>query len=64
VIWIAFLLNGIVCVVGGIGYAIQSEGIVFLTLNFGLGGAILIASIALYVLFRRLGKDAKKAEQN
>ena len=57
VISIAFALNGIVCLVGGIGYAIQSEGLVFLTLNFGLGGAILIASIALCVWFRRMGKQ-------
>lgn len=35
VIRIAFLLNGIFCLLGGIGYVLEK---VFLAINFGMGG--------------------------
>lgn len=51
---IAFLFNGICCLLGGIGYALDIVALVFVTINFGMGGAVLIASILLSVWFKRL----------
>ena len=51
---IAFLANGIICLLGGVGFVANSFVIVFLTMNFGMGAALLVAMIALGVLFRRM----------
>ncbi len=51
---IAFLFNGICCLLGGIGYVLDVAALVFVTINFGMGGAVLIAAILLSVWFKRL----------
>lgn len=51
---IAFLFNGICCLLGGIGYALDITALVFVTINLGMGGAVLIAAILLSVWFKRL----------
>jgi hypothetical protein len=53
----ALISNGIICVIGGIAYVFDNIALIFLTLNIGMGGAILIATIALFVFFRRLQKQ-------
>lgn len=58
VIRIAFLLNGACRLLGGVGYALDIVALVFLTINFGMGGAVLAASIALCILFRRMHRSA------
>mgnify|MGYP005855817565 CR=1 FL=1 len=55
IIKLSFLLNGIFCILGGIGYVLDIVVLVFLTLNFGMGGAVLVAAISLCILFRRMG---------
>ncbi|MBZ0298084.1 MAG: hypothetical protein K8L99_36355 [Anaerolineae bacterium] len=54
IIAIAFAVNGIACLLGGLGYALENDVLVFITLNFGLGGAIVIAAVGLCILFRRV----------
>lgn len=49
----AFLLNGVFCLVGGVGYVLEITALVFLTINLGLGVAVLVAAVGLAVWFRR-----------
>jgi hypothetical protein len=56
VIKYALIANGIICVLGGIGYVFDNIALIFFTLNFGMGGAILVAMTGLFVFFRRLQK--------
>ncbi len=56
VIKYTLIANGIICVLGGIGYVFDNIILIFLTLNLGMGGATLTATIALFVFFRRLQK--------
>ncbi|HZD10906.1 MAG TPA: hypothetical protein VE553_06150 [Candidatus Binatia bacterium] len=49
----SFLANGVFCLLGGVGYALQISWLVFLCTNLGMGGALLAATIALCVLFGR-----------
>lgn len=53
---IAFLVNGLCCLLGGVGYVLDLTPLVFVTINLGMGGAVLIAAILLCFLFRRLGQ--------
>ena len=50
----AFLLNGIFMILGGISYIFEIVVLVFLFMNFLMGGAVLAATTALAVVFRRL----------
>lgn len=54
---ICFWLNGAMCLLGGLGYVIDNAALVFITLNFGMGGAVLGAAIGLVLLFRRAQHD-------
>jgi len=56
VIKYALIANGIICVLGGIGYVFDNIALIFLTLNLGMGAATLTATIALFIFFRRLQK--------
>ena len=49
----ALLLNGAFTLVGGLGYILQINLIVFFCLNFGLGGALLLVFLATARLFRQ-----------
>ena len=55
VIRVAFTLNGIFCLLGGIGYVLGNIVLVFLAINVGMGGAVLVATVALSLLFKRMG---------
>jgi hypothetical protein len=57
VIKYAFISNGIVCILGGIGYVFDNIALIFLTINLGMGAAVLTATIGLLIFFRRLSKD-------
>jgi hypothetical protein len=46
-----FLLNGIFCLAGGVGFVFENVLIVFLTLNFGMGGCVMAVSILLSIYF-------------
>lgn len=48
-----FVINGIMCLLGGIGYALEITTLVFFTINFGMGGAVTILTIALCFWFKR-----------
>lgn len=50
---ICLILNGIMCLLGGLGYVLDNKALVFVTLNFGMGGAVLGFSVGLAILFRR-----------
>jgi hypothetical protein len=56
---VAFWLNGIFCILGGIGYILNNTVLIFWTLNFGMGGAILLAAIALCLLFKRIERQKR-----
>jgi hypothetical protein len=58
VIKYAFISNGIICILGGIGYVFDNIILIFLTLNLGMGAATLTATIALFVFFKRLQKQS------
>ncbi|MBN1695854.1 hypothetical protein JW879_10735 [candidate division WOR-3 bacterium] len=57
VIKYAFISNGILCLLGGIGFVFDNIILIFLTLNFGMGAATLTVAIALLVFFRRLRRQ-------
>ncbi|MCP4362744.1 MAG: hypothetical protein GY796_32465 [Chloroflexi bacterium] len=49
----ALIINGLCCLVGGVSYILQINVLLFLTINFGMGGAMMVALIGLAVFFRR-----------
>ena len=49
----SLLLNAVFCLGGGAGYALAIEWLVFVTTTLGMGGAVLVATMALAVWFRR-----------
>ena len=53
---IMFLLNGIFCILGGVGYVFEMIVLLFLSINFGMGGAVTTITILLSILFKRLEK--------
>ena len=53
-----FMINGVMCLLGGIGYALGITALVFFTINFGMGGAVILLTIALCVYFKRLEQQA------
>lgn len=46
-------INAAMCLLGGLGYVLDNAALVFVTLNFGMGGAVLGFSLGLAILFRR-----------
>lgn len=50
---IAFLVNGVACLVGAVGYVEQWLLLVFVAINLGMGGAMTAIPIALARWFRR-----------
>jgi len=56
VIRIAFLVNGLFCLAGGIGYVWEITWLVFVTTTLGMGAAVLVGTAALARWFRRLDK--------
>jgi hypothetical protein len=58
VIKYAFISNGIICVLGGIGFVFDNIILIFLTLNLGMGAATLTATIALLMFFRQLQRQS------
>jgi hypothetical protein len=61
VVKIAFLANGIFCLLGGIGYVFEWLVLLFLSINVGMGGAVMTAAIALTIFFAHNTIDAKHA---
>ncbi len=57
VIRYAFLVNGICCLIGFLSYILQINVLLFLTINFGMGGAVTVATITLAILFRGTQKE-------
>ena len=57
IISIAFLANGIFMILGGISYVFEIVVLVFLFMNFGMGGAVMVAAISLAILFRRMNQN-------
>jgi hypothetical protein len=53
-IGMAFLVNGFFCLLGGIGYVFDIIILIFLTINFGMGGAILTTAILLCIFYKKL----------
>jgi hypothetical protein len=51
---IAFAVNGLCCLLGGIAYVFDNLFLIFLTLDLGMGGAVLTAVILLCVFYNRL----------
>lgn len=52
----AFLANGIFMILGGFSYIFEIVMLVFLFMNLALGAAVLVATIGLAILFRRLNQ--------
>jgi len=51
----AFTLTGLFCLGGGIGYVGEITWLVFVTINLGMGGAVLVATAGLALWFRENG---------
>jgi hypothetical protein len=49
---VAWIANGVCCLLGGVGYVLDIPVLVFVTITLGMGGAVLVASVALAVHFR------------
>lgn len=54
IIRLAFLANGVICLLGGLAFIFDITWLVFLTLYLGVGGAGLAIAISLTLYFRRL----------
>lgn len=54
IIRLAFIANGISCMLAGVGYVFQIDLLTFLFANLGVGGALLVVMISSARLFRRL----------
>ena len=54
----ALLANGLICLAGGFGYLTENTLLVFVAMNPAMGGAILVATVALSLYFRRLLRPA------
>ena len=54
---IVFIVNGVCCLLGGIGFVLDITPLVFLTINFGMGGAVIAITLALCVFFRRMMRE-------
>lgn len=52
----AFLINGVSCLLGAVGYIFEIVALIFITINLIMGGAILVMSVGLALLFWRMGK--------
>jgi hypothetical protein len=50
----AFIINGLSCMLAGIGYIFQIDVLTFLFINLGVGGAIMTIGIVSIKLFKRL----------
>ena len=50
---IALIANGVCCLLAGVGFVFDNIVLVFLTINLGMGGAVLCATVLLCVFFRR-----------
>jgi hypothetical protein len=50
----ALLANGIIVLLGGIGFVSDLTALVFVTMNLGMGAAVLISTFALTLFFHRL----------
>jgi hypothetical protein len=59
----AFWANGVICLLGGIGYIFDIVIVVFLTMYLGMGAALLVASLALVGHFRRLARHDRQLVQ-
>jgi hypothetical protein len=57
----ALALNALFCLGGGIGYVWEITWLVFVTITLGMGGAVLIATAALALWFRRSDSHAGTA---
>jgi hypothetical protein len=49
----AWVVNGVCCLLGGVGYVLDIPLLVFVTITLGMGAAVLVAAIALVLHFRR-----------
>ncbi len=50
---ITFIINGISCILSGIGYVFQIDIITFLFMNLGMGGAVTVMSITASIFFKK-----------
>lgn len=50
----AFLVNGIICLLGGVGYVFDLAILIFFCMYLGMGAAVLVAVIPLCIMFRRM----------
>jgi hypothetical protein len=53
----AFLVNGVSCLLGAVGYIVENIVLIFVTINLIMGGAILVVSVGLTVFFWRMRDD-------
>lgn len=52
---VGWVLNGVFCLVGGVAFVYEWVVVIFLTINFGVGGALMVVFVGLVGLFWRLG---------
>ena len=57
VLKITFIINGISCILSGIGYVFQIDIITFLFMNLGMGGAVTVMSITASIFFKKQYKS-------
>jgi len=50
---ILFFLNGAICLLAGIAFVIDNVVLVYLTINFGMGGTVAVITILLCFFFRK-----------
>ena len=52
-----FLLNGLFCILGGIGYVFELTLLLFLSINLGMGGSVTTITVLLCFLFKRQARS-------
>ena len=60
---LALLANGVCCLLAGAGFVIDNTTLVYLTINLGMGGAVLIALPLLCVFFFRF-RDSQRIPES
>ncbi|MCB8920025.1 MAG: hypothetical protein H6662_00445 [Ardenticatenaceae bacterium] len=56
IIKIAFYGNAISCLLGGVAFIFDWVALIFLTVNLGMGAAVLVAAIALTIRFHQMAR--------
>lgn len=56
------MINGVCCLIGGVAFTMEWLVVLFLAINFGMGGAVTVLTVLLTIWFGRLYKKVPAAQ--